>query len=95
MMLMTHGMLQLWWILLNGDFALVLSGVLRLGSSDCERASLLCHRHKCPTIQLKHENVQLVANIQVKHENIQLVNIHVKHENILGEYSDGPYSGET
>ena len=83
MMLMTHGMLQLWWILLNGDFALVLPGVLRLGSADCERASLLCHRHKCPTIQLKHENVQLVANIQVKHENI------------LSEYFDGEYSGET
>ena len=38
-----------------------------------------------------------MANIQVQHEivNILMVNIQVKHENILGECSDGQYSGET
>ena len=38
-----------------------------------------------------------MANIQVQHEivNILMVNIQVKHENILSEYFDGEYSGET
>ena len=53
-MMMTHRMLELWWVLLNSDLALVLPGVLRLGRADRQGASLLRYRHKGSTIQLNY-----------------------------------------